>query len=229
MFYFIALLNLIGEFLDYTPLVVFTKPLLMPLLAWMFYRAVPKPLSSLSQIFLIALGFAWLGDVLLLLNKQIGNGTPIYFMTGLGSFLITHLLYAVVFIRYNNLPVEGKKEKGLVQFFPWIALPLLGYTVYSAWFLSAGIPSALQLPVITYCCVITFMGICALNLWNNLPLSLAQSLCLGAALFMLSDSIIGFVKFRSDVVQLPHAGVWVMATYSLGQYLITKAVAKFFL
>ncbi len=226
MFYLIALLNLLGEFLDYTPLIVFTKPLLMPLLAWWVYQSVPKPCSKLSQIFLLALSFAWLGDVLLLLNKEIGNGTPLYFMAGLGSFLITHLLYALVFIRYNNRPIEDKKEKGFVQIFPWIALPLLGYTLYSAWFLSAGIPAALQPPVITYCCVITFMGICALNLWNKLPVSLAQTLCLGAALFILSDSIIGFVKFRSDVVQLPHAGVWVMATYILGQWLIVKAVGK---
>ncbi|MCB0548246.1 MAG: hypothetical protein KDD19_11740, partial [Phaeodactylibacter sp.] len=47
----------------------------------------------------------------------------------------------------------------------------------------------------------------------------------GILLFILSDSLIALNKFRVDLVVIPYARLWIMATYLLGQYWIARNAA----
>lgn len=69
-----------------------TKPLLMPLLALAVYADSPG--SKQRNIILIAILFSFLGDTFLLFDYK----NPLYFIFGLVSFLITHILYIIYFL-----------------------------------------------------------------------------------------------------------------------------------
>ncbi|MCY7351436.1 MAG: lysoplasmalogenase, partial [Cytophagaceae bacterium] len=66
-----------------------TKPTLLAALSLYFFRETRGHRTRQDVFFQTALAFAWLGDVLLMLE----NG----FLAGLGAFLVMQVLYTVVF------------------------------------------------------------------------------------------------------------------------------------
>jgi uncharacterized membrane protein YhhN len=95
------------------PIRYFTKPLLLPLLIFYDYLSQQDRKPFLST-FRIALAFAWLGDVLLML--------PNAFVPGLLAFLVMQVLYSKIFWQDCVTP-----RKGFVFRHLWILLLLVGY------------------------------------------------------------------------------------------------------
>lgn len=153
----------------------------------------------------IALTLSTLGDVLLDLNPE---G---YFVYGLGSFLIAHMVYVVFFVRNRPRPFTASPGKIAAA-----ALVLLYSAGISAWlFPSLG---DLQLPVAIYMCAITAMAIAAIL--SRFP---AKWVATGAILFVASDSLLAINKFKTPV---PYRDVLVWSTYYLAQFAITKGVLE---
>lgn len=97
--YFVALVaNILCAELDYSLGHMLTKPLLMPLLAGMFYSERKRAATLLVYP---ALLFALLGDTFLLFKGQ--N----FFLLGLFSFLLCHLTYAYIFSRNQKINYEA--------------------------------------------------------------------------------------------------------------------------
>ncbi|MEO6316071.1 MAG: lysoplasmalogenase [Chitinophagaceae bacterium] len=183
----------------------FTKPLLLLLLFTWFMSASVK-FSPLRYIIAAALFFSWLGDIFLLHNNA---G---WFMAGLGSFLLAHLLYIFFFVRARrSQPVKG----------PWrpvVIAAVVAYTVmlFSVLYKHTG---NLQVPVGIYACAIAGMLVTAVHAFNK-NYSNAGAWCIpGAALFVISDSLLAIHKFYYAFAGGPFA---VMLTYALAQYAITK-------
>ncbi|WP_255067443.1 lysoplasmalogenase [Lacihabitans sp. LS3-19] len=174
-----------------------TKPLLMPLLMILAIQ------SGIKDKFLyIALFFSLLGDVFLMYSGQ--N----YFMLGLGSFLIGHFAYILLFkkqFRFN-----------LIKSLPFAIATFLYFM-----FLKRGIPNELFVAVTLYCSVITLMAIFAACRISNAKSY--QIVLLGAILFVISDSLIAYNKFYES---LKYSSVLVMSTYGVAQYLIVTGWAK---
>ena len=174
-----------------------TKPLLMPLLFLMAYQLKIK-----DNFLYLALIFSLLGDIFLMF------GGEIYFMLGLGSFLIAHVFYILLFkkqFKFNLLK----------------SLPFAVATLTFLLFLKNDIDSKLLIPVVTYCIVITTMGIFAANRITN---KISYNLVLiGSILFIISDSLIAFNKFHSP---LPANAFWVMSTYGIAQFLIVLGISQ---
>ena len=206
-----AAANLLGQLLRHDPLVLFSKPLLMPLLAVWFWRTTANKGGWLPKAVLAALFFSTLGDVLLMFEG--GN----FFLMGLGAFLVAHLFYMSGFFANASLSAGFLRGRAL-----WL-LPFLAYLTGLLAMLWPGIPAAMQVPVAVYACVITGMALSVLNLKNSAEPGGWKWAMAGAVLFVLSDSLIAVEKFGQ-----PFGGsrVTVMLTYIVGQYLLVRGAAR---
>jgi uncharacterized membrane protein YhhN len=210
-------LHIVGEIIENKTLRYITKPLLVPLIL-LYYTTGIFIEFGLAQILwplVVALIFGWLGDIFLMLGRE-GN----YFMLGLGSFLIGHIFYIILYLGVIFLFGD------ILQFPAWgwmLIIPLLlivGFFYYKI----QGKMGDLTVPTIVYLVVIFFMSFFALLLLA-IPNPLAFTLVyIGACLFMISDGMIAVDKFD---VEIPYSRVYVMLTYATAQYLITQGIFLF--
>jgi uncharacterized membrane protein YhhN len=208
-FWAMALMNVGGEYLQNNTLIWLSKPLLMPFLLGWLMSVSPKPPRFLYQMVLVSLCLATLGDVLLLFAR--GADGQLFFMTGLGAFLLAHICYIISF---KSIPVRYQ-----TPVIPIIFLMLLSFVLMRQ--LWPGLPDTLRIAVGLYAFTITLMGIFVLRLYKSIPNQVFFMLMGGALLFIGSDSMIALNKFSAPI---PQAGVLIMATYILGQYFIVRGV-----
>ena len=192
---FIAIVLLDLIFADYQPsLRYISKPLIVLSLIWYYYTDKSKPKF---HIFGIALVFALLGDIILMF------GGDVFFMLGLGSFLIMQILYAIYFSNFL-------RKMQLPNLLLSLAVVLLALFFNASYFTLFG---DFQFPVLGYSIAIALMVIIAINQ------TISPLIALGAVLFMISDLILAYNKFINKELDL---NLVVMVTYSLGQLLIVR-------
>jgi uncharacterized membrane protein YhhN len=197
-------------YLGYESLDCFLKPALIPLLILGVYFS--KKFRT-QNILLTALLFSWIGDVVLLF----ADIAEIYFILGLVSFLISHLLYLVLF----NKQIKEKIKRNAVIFM--IGSILIG--CYLIGMLSVLLPSLgdLKIPVVVYASIISIMLLFAYNgllIWKK-PAN--QFVFLGALFFVISDSILALNKFHTPIKK---SSFIIMLTYLVAQYLIVIGILK---
>ena len=160
---------------------------------------------------MLALFFCWLGDILLMFEHY----NELFFMAGLGSFLITHLLLILTYrqLLFTDNGFHGTQRVRLS--FPFI---LVGSGLVVVLYPRLG---ELKIPVMVYAVVLTLMVVQSILRIGRTSVESFWLVFLGAALFMLSDSLLAINKFYEP---LHLAGVWVMTTYIAAIYLIVKGV-----
>lgn len=154
----------------------------------------------------VALFFGLLGDVALL------GDTERRFLAGVAAFFAGHLAYLVCFATMG-LPAPG---------WWWVAVPLL---VGIALPLRSVLPAAqreagprIVVPLLAYAAVIAAMTVVAFRTGEWV-------VALGAALFVISDSLIAFTLARSGFQQPKGSShVAIMITYHLSQGLLAYGV-----
>ncbi|MFD2939235.1 lysoplasmalogenase [Flavobacterium notoginsengisoli] len=196
--------------LGYERFDLFLKPILIPILGFgaYFYRKFPT-----QNTLLIALLFSWIGDVILLFT-DLGE---IYFIIGLVSFLIAHILYCILFNKQNR--VRKKQNK---TFFVIGSVLIATYLIGMVSVLMPHLGD-LEIPVSIYATVISIMLLFAFNgllVWER-PGNLL--VFLGAFFFVVSDSILAVNKFYYPI---PKSSFLIMITYLLAQYLIVLGILK---
>jgi len=141
------------------------------------------------------------GDVFLAIS---GKG---YFIFGLSFFAAAHVVYILALFRE---PVLKRRRSIITVVFLLYGL-IIGYFI---------VPNLqrLQIPVSIYIVLLILMGISAVAGRNNHYLVIV-----GAALFIISDSIIAFNMF---LMKISNSSFWIMVTYYPAQFLITKGVLK---
>ena len=212
----IGVLEVAAEALGNDTLRFIAKPLLMPVLILFFYNSVRPSLNKAHKLLMVAVVFSWFGDVFLMFVRF----NELFFLAGLASFLITHVLYIVCFSKVSNGEV-----KAILPGKFWILIPLLAYFGLLMYSFFANVPADMKIPVAVYSATIAFMVIFAINRYkrvNDLSFALVM---VGALLFMFSDSLIAMNKFLFTG-GLPFAGVGIMVLYIAGQYLIAEGSAK---
>lgn len=186
---------------------IFSKPFLMPLLALYVWQAGR---SAAGKWFILSgLIFSAAGDTLLLFEKDYS----FMFIAGLSCFLITHIFYIIYF-----LSSVKRKGSSLLKKKPLIIMAVL---VYLAGFTYLLFPKlgGLKIPVSIYTVVIGSMLLASLNIYYKLPIKSAFRFALGAFFFVISDSLLAFNKFFQPI---PQAGLMIMLTYCLAQFLIAE-------
>jgi uncharacterized membrane protein YhhN len=216
---------------DIKKLEYITKPAVMVLLigAAGIYWGQGAP-DSQALFTMLALSFSLIGDVFLMLERD-------YFLQGLVAFFAAHICYVAAFglskpfYAIDNYLIvvlvflggalylrflKGMREKGEAA----LAVPVAFYViaistvVYAAWTLgnrSLGFGGAVHIvrgqPVLE----------------SDWPLSPRNTATIGAALFMVSDALIGWTRFVRPIRWAPVA---IIVTYHLAQVFLVLALLR---
>lgn len=199
-----AIVTVAAHALGHRPLVYIFKPLSTALLLLLVATGHSCFSSRYSVAILAGLFFSLLGDVFLMIPSD-------YFRSGLFSFLLAHACYVFAFMHGSPL------AKPLLPFALWLAA---GCSVLAP--LWSGIPRRLRPPVVAYVALLLIMAGQATSRAAHLHTAPALHACLGAALFVLSDSLLAWNRFRNP---FPGAQALIHATYFPAQWLIAISTA----
>ena len=200
-FLLVAIADIYAILVDNRDVEMIAKPLITTSLIILYLLSVKKP----NFWYVSAVFFSFWGDVLLMFPDQ-------YFVLGLASFLLAHILYITISTKFVSKAPVSKIVTHSIPF----ALILLGlmYMIY---------PNLgdLLIPVIIYGIVISVFGVVTLLVYTGRKTTENLWLFLGALTFIVSDSILALNKFyeASEIL-----GISIMITYIIAQYLICKAI-----
>jgi uncharacterized membrane protein YhhN len=197
-----------SQFFGWTEIRFMAKPLIMLGLIGHYYFQSPNR----SFFFVMALVFCWLGDVLLLFQGEL------YFMLGLGAFLIGHLLYILCY-RHFRWAEKANELLGPQKVRFSFPIVLAGTGLVVILYPSLG---DLKIPVMIYALVLTLMALNALFRYGRTTTKSFLFVFMGAVLFMLSDSLLAINKFYAS---FSSAGAMIMMTYCVAQFLIVEGIS----
>jgi uncharacterized membrane protein YhhN len=185
----------------------FSKPALMPALAGYLTASAGPGATRLRRGATAALALSAIGDVALLRRDDR------FFLAGLGAFLGAHLAYLAGFAGSARSPrLAAVWPAGLV----WaVSVPVL--------WRRAG---ELRVPVVCYATVIAAMLAAARALQGAIAPGAARRISAGAATFVASDALLGGGRFLLAGRHARTVDAAVMASYTLGQWLIASGVVK---
>ena len=215
LFWINAVIHSLSIILDLYQLILITKPLIMPILAGVFYfrtRDIEKQVP-VSYVYLAML-FSFIGDVLLMFMDQ----GDIWFITGLAAFLLAQLFYIITYRQYK-FKISDEAGKGIRMIYTFI---VIGYTVI-LWISLYPHLEDMLIPVTLYTLTIFTMVIMAIfrhNCTSRLSFYLVFS---GAVIFLISDSMIAINKF---MVPILYERLLVIITYMIAQFLIIMGLAE---
>ncbi|TXD47255.1 lysoplasmalogenase [Polaribacter sp. IC073] len=196
----IVVLHILGLLYN-DKLAFLTKPFITISLVVIYLLSVNK----VSFWYVSALFFSFWGDTFLLFKEA-------FFLFGLVSFLIAHILYIKISSNYLK---KISFKKIITYSIPFVIA--FGSIVY---LIRANLGDML-VPVIIYGLVIATFG--TLTLLNYVQQKTTENLWLflGAFIFIVSDSLLAINKFyeASEIY-----GISIMVTYIVAQYLICKAM-----
>lgn len=204
--------NLLAVGAGWKGLEYLTKPLLMATLSgWVWDKVKHKP--GFAKWVVAGLLFSLLGDTLLMLVGKFGE---LFFMAGLLAFLTAHIFYMTAFVKYPRF------RSGLVFQKNWLLLPLLAFLASFVGYLLPNLAGILRVAVPIYATFITGMALAGINMGLRAERPASTLITAGVLLFMLSDSLIALTKFQFPDWKGNVAGLAIMVTYLLGQYLIAR-------
>jgi uncharacterized membrane protein YhhN len=204
LFWLLALLDVVGVAANIETLHFAVKPLLIPALLLLLFFT--KSTVSGKNLLLTGLFFSWMGDVFLLFEYN----HALFFIFGLASFLTTHIFYIVYFLRIRS------EKTSLLKKQPVLIALVLAYGITLVWQLYPHLKD-LKLPVMLYAAVICSMLLCSLHVFLKVNKKAASFYLLGAAAFVVSDSLLAINKFYQPFA---YAGVFIMLTYCAAQFFI---------
>ena len=187
------------------------KPLATVLVIAMAWHT-PWPLSArYRRRVLMGLGFALLGDVSLMLPGD-------FFVPGLAAFLLAHVAFFAAWLDDSRFAVRP---------LAWLACLLAAVCLLGL--LWPFVAPALRVPVMIYALVLaTMAGQAVGRAWQHAAMAdalahPARRAALGALLFMVSDSLLAWDRFRHA---LPLSALWVLGTYYPAIGLIAGSVGR---
>ena len=187
-----------------------TKVFLMPFLAFTYYLGCPK--EKFSKIILLALVFGCLGDIFLNIRN--------FFVFGVASFLIGHLLY--IFLFFGETGFKNFK-KNIFVFIGVCIVYLYAENKVLLYFRPALIKAGVWGPLIVYTSIIATLNVssaiyayCYRNIYSFLTY-------IGSLVFFISDVVLAQQLFMENK---KHYQIIIMTTYILGQSLISLGMAN---
>lgn len=139
-----------------------------------------------------------------------------YFIIGLVSFLIGHLLFIIGFVRDGG---NGFQMKWGILLYTSLG----GYLAFLWPHISAD-DTVLRIGVVAYCVIIATMCHRSISLSFDAYPSVESTLyaTLGSVLFVASDTLLAYNKFVSPI---PLQRIWVLGTYFAAIALISASCA----
>lgn len=209
LFAVILIGDLVGIQLQNKEIQFFFKPLIIPVLIGCFNSRLSNITNGIRKWILGALLFSLVGDVLLMFESK----GSIFFLLGLSSFLLAHILYIGFFhqVRLNE------KVKGN----PWLLIVV--FIFYATLFsLLSPYLANMKVAVLVYGIVISFMFMLAMHMLFIKNKIAGKWMMIGALLFLVSDSTLAINKFYQS---FEGAGILIMLSYGLAQFFIMEGAA----
>lgn len=194
----LAALAIAGQMAGWDWLHWLTKPAATALALAMALRAG----GAYARAIAVGLAFAIGGDVFLMLPGD-------FFLYGLICFLLTHLAYIFALTR-------GVRFAARPAVFAGFTLVAAGIVAL----LWPGVPGAMRGPVIGYALVISAMAAQAVTRARLAPSPAARLALWGSLLFLFSDTVLAFNRFRAPV---PASPLLVLGSYYAAQYLFAAS------
>ncbi|HET8859702.1 lysoplasmalogenase [Marivirga sp.] len=189
------------------------KPLLMiSLLVYFWDKSDTRKNEKWVSFVTLGLVFSWIGDIMLLFTFK----HFMFFFAGLSAFLVAH----IVFIFAYKKATFKDEFKFKWSFFPFV---VLGYVLLMAYLTLPYVDSIIQVPLVFYGLVLCLMILAAWYRKDQTTDESFQFVVLGAALFIISDSILAINRFSHTI---PFSGVAIMGTYIIAQWLIVNGLLK---
>jgi len=199
-----VLLTLAGYYWPCLWIVYVFKPLATVLLVLIATSSWISNQSAYAQWIVVGLIFSLVGDVLLMWPHQ-------YFLPGLAAFLVAHVAYLVAFTRDCKFPAS------LSIWFAYVVAAVVFYAL-----LLPTLPPGLRIPVAVYAALLSTMASQAMGRSSLIKTSSAQQAAVGALLFLLSDLLLAFDRFRRPLVW---STTLILVPYYVGQWLIASSAS----
>ncbi len=209
-FLILSLLHVIGLFISNGDLESITKPLLMPSLLFYFVGSTPK--TPLNNFIIAALIFSFLGDTLLMFVET----NDLFFLGGLVSFLIAHIVYIIINLNAKNIVERGIKPE-------WQDIPFIFYGLVIFTLIKDDL-GEMYVPALIYTVIICLMAITARKRWKKSDNKGFWLVMVGASFFLVSDSLLAYNKFVGEFALNRPA---IMITYLLAQFLMIVGYKEF--
>ena len=204
IFVLVSILDIIGVIFKIPTLIVVFKPLILLSLVVLYIVSS----SERNKIYILALICSFLGDVFLIFEGEF------YFIAGLLSFLIAHLLFIRIVVKRLQKNLYSKIVVSIIPFLTFYLV--LIFTLKN----SLG---ELLIPEIIYGLTIAVFGMVSLIDYLNTKSIKSLYMLIGAVIFMFSDAILAVNRFYKSEHTLE---VLVMITYVFAQYLIYKSMIQ---
>jgi len=181
------------------------KGCLMPLVFAVYFFG-PREMFLLPVV--LAMLFAWIGDILLVRITNI-----IWFKLGLASFLVGHICYCVAMF-------------GFIDFnFIVLAISIVIAAVFCIVAYRVVRPSKqMKIPVIAYEIIITTMAVFAFQFFLSVGSAVGALIFAGSLCFVASDTMLALKTFRRAKIYFA-----VMVTYIAAQFLIAYGFSNLIL
>lgn len=191
------------------------KPLIMVALAWYYVMHTARGQRSVAVV--LAMLFSFLGDSLLMYATV----RELYFMAGLGAFLLAHICYILAYRQHQDDPEEQAQALvGVHRVRMALPVILAGSGLVVVLYPALG---DLKTPVLVYATVLVVMVLTALFRFGRTAMPSYWMVFGGAILFMMSDAMLAVNKFLEP---LSHGNFWIMSTYVSAQYLIIRGLIR---
>lgn len=187
------------SFIQY-PLTTVLKPI--PILLLMLVTLKSKAIAQTKALLLTALGYSFLGDIVLTLPlKGALQG-------GIILFMLTHCAYIILYLKDFRFQANR-----FLYFLPVLALVMGGFYYLLPYL------GAMTMPVTLYLCLLSTMVFCAFQVRQH-----ARWIISGACLFLLCD-----FAFAINHFVLPDnkaIAIFVMLVYYIAQFLLVTGLSR---
>jgi uncharacterized membrane protein YhhN len=212
-YWIIAVVEIIALTFEIDILHQIAKPLLMiSLLVYFWDKSDNRKHEKWVSLVTLGLAFSWIGDIMLLFTFK----HFMFFFAGLSAFLVAHVVFILA---YKKATFKDKLD------IKWTIFPfvVLGYILLMAYLTLPYVDSVIQVPLVVYGLILALMILAAWFRKGQTTDESFQLVVLGAALFIISDSILAINRFSHTI---PFAGVAIMGTYIIAQWLIVNGLLK---
>jgi len=214
LFFVVSLGELLSGIVGSKEMHFILKPLIMISLGVYYWIAISQ---NRSVIVVCAIFFSLAGDVALMFDTV----NSVFFILGLTEFLISHIFYILSYRQHQSQSVADELQ-GIQKMRFAFPIVLAGTGLIVVLYPVLG---DLRFPVIIYALVIVTMVLNALFRFGRTSVKSFRMVFAGAISFMISDSLLAINKFMEPI---NHAGLLILATYILAQFLIIEGLCTHF-
>ncbi len=186
----------------------FSKPLIVISLLLFFAQNSHHVNKKTKRLMFLALIMSLVGDIALLFESK----GELFFIAGLGSFLLAHIMYVLVFVKDKDAKAKNKVFL--------ITTLLYGSILF---YVLKGNLKELLIPVLIYMIVILIMANTAYIRKKEEAKVSYKYVLIGAIFFMLSDSLLAINMFYKPIYM---SSILIMSTYGVAQLMIVLGILK---